>query len=298
MTPDDALPVVSVVVPMLDAESTIADLLTSVDQQAFAGRWELVLVDNGSDDDTVGAVKRSIDSAASPEVRSALLVEMDAPKGHASPRNRGAEVARGDILVFCDADDALAPGFLEAIVAAARSSHLAASVQQTVAHRDFSTIPAAPRPEPELPTTLGFPVARTCGMAVSRALFEELGGFDPYFDRGGADADFSIRAKTSTGIEPVLAKDALMLVGPRETAGSSFRQGYRYGRSQTRLFERHLAHHDAGRTGPATTVRTLLKLAGRLLRTRSRRRRNALSRSAGATLARAVWSVRLRVRSF
>ena len=71
-------------------------------QQIGADHFEIVVVDDGSTDGTAEA-------AGDPDGRVAVrLVRCDERRGPAAARNRGLEVARGDVAVFLD-DDALAP---------------------------------------------------------------------------------------------------------------------------------------------------------------------------------------------
>lgn len=98
MSPD-----VSFVIPTRDAARTIDACLRSLREQTAAS-VEIVVVDNGSADDTVARASRYADRVlrAGPE-RSAQ-------------RNAGARAANGDVLVFVDADMVLEPGVARACV--------------------------------------------------------------------------------------------------------------------------------------------------------------------------------------
>jgi hypothetical protein len=89
-------PLLSVIVPVLNGAKilpkTLGALVGSDLPREF---WELVVVDDGSRDDTVTVAAEHADSI----VRLA-----GRPHGPSYARNRGAEVARGEILVFIDAD--------------------------------------------------------------------------------------------------------------------------------------------------------------------------------------------------
>ncbi len=83
----------SVIVPVHNAASLLDRCLESVARSEF-GDFECIVVDDGSTDD--------IDRVAAQ--RGAALVRLDDRGGPARARNRGAERACGEILVFLDAD--------------------------------------------------------------------------------------------------------------------------------------------------------------------------------------------------
>jgi glycosyltransferase involved in cell wall biosynthesis/2-polyprenyl-3-methyl-5-hydroxy-6-metoxy-1,4-benzoquinol methylase len=97
-------PLVSVVIPAYNAEKTIVQSIDSALQQTITD-LEVVVVDDGSVDGTVAAVRAITD----PRVR---LVEQ--PNGGApAARNAGIDAARGIWLAFLDADDLFLPDKLE-----------------------------------------------------------------------------------------------------------------------------------------------------------------------------------------
>lgn len=101
-------PVVSVVVPAHQAAPEIGACLTSVLWQSYPA-LELIVVDDGSIDDTAALV------AAHTDARVRLVRQERA--GAAAARNRGLHEAQGDLVAFLDADDVLLPDHLSAAVA-------------------------------------------------------------------------------------------------------------------------------------------------------------------------------------
>lgn len=91
---------ISVVIPMYNSEKTVERCLQSVINQTYSN-IEIILVDNGSTDNTVNIAKKySLECD-----RIHLLYEKN--KGVSNARNRGIEQAKGSYLTFVDADDYL-----------------------------------------------------------------------------------------------------------------------------------------------------------------------------------------------
>ena len=93
---------ISVVVPTLNEEAYITGLLRSIRAQR-PRPLEVIVVDGGSRDRTVELARRL----------GAKVIEQ--PSNIAEARNIGARAARGDYLLFLDADTVLPPGFMEAL---------------------------------------------------------------------------------------------------------------------------------------------------------------------------------------
>ena len=128
-------------------------------------------------------------------------------------------------MAFCDADDAVAPEWLAELVAARAAWTITASRVVTLVKGDTPGDKRAASGESTV-ELFGVPVVHTGGMLVRRADFDALGGFDTDFDRGGADADFSIRAYAA-GMKAAIAPTAIYRVRSRDTTGSSLRCGSR-----------------------------------------------------------------------
>ncbi|MER8865327.1 glycosyltransferase [Mesorhizobium sp. M0751] len=97
---------VSVVIPAHNAQDTIDETLRSVRSQSH-GELEIIVVDDGSRDQTVAIARRHM--KIDPRVR---LIEQ-ANAGVAAARNTGWRAARSDLIAFVDADDLWAPTKIE-----------------------------------------------------------------------------------------------------------------------------------------------------------------------------------------
>jgi glycosyltransferase involved in cell wall biosynthesis len=103
MTP--RTPLFSVIMPAYDAGATIDAAVTSVLRQTVRD-FELIIVDDGSTDDTRERVQR-----LQADERVALLEQANA--GPAAARNAGIAVARAPIVSVIDSDDLWLPTYLE-----------------------------------------------------------------------------------------------------------------------------------------------------------------------------------------
>jgi len=100
-------PDVSVVIPAYNASQTIGECLAALAEQTVPrARYEVIVVDDGSTDDT--AVLATSFGAR---------VLRQANMGPAAARNRGVDAARGEVILFTDADCAPAPHWIEQMLA-------------------------------------------------------------------------------------------------------------------------------------------------------------------------------------
>lgn len=93
---------VSVIIPAFNAGATIDETLRSVRSQSH-DRLEIVVVDDGSTDDTLAIAERH----AERDPRITIIRQGNA--GVAAARNAGWQAARADFIAFIDADDLWAP---------------------------------------------------------------------------------------------------------------------------------------------------------------------------------------------
>lgn len=98
---------ISVIMPVYNAGKYLKKSIESVMEQTYPA-WELILVDNGSEDDSFSICQ----SYAKNEERIFVLHQYQ-NKGVSAARNLGLEKASGELVAFLDADDWLAPDHLE-----------------------------------------------------------------------------------------------------------------------------------------------------------------------------------------
>ncbi|HZU11823.1 MAG TPA: glycosyltransferase family A protein [Chloroflexota bacterium] len=168
-----SFPAISVIVPTRNRARLLERLLASLREVAYPD-WEVIVVDDGSTDDTAAVTARA--RAAGLPVR--YLYQSWAKMGAA--RNLGQAHARGEILAFTDDDCVVRPGWLQALAAAFERSPQAVGVQgRTVTER------AAMTPfTRQIEQLEGGPPYRTCNIAYRADVVRRLGGFDPHLIRG------------------------------------------------------------------------------------------------------------------
>jgi len=109
---DCGQPLISVVIPAYNYAHTLPRAVRSVLHQLQASAAELLVIDDGSTDDT-----RAVLESLLAEAGTAIRVIYKENGGPASVRNLGIAQTRGCYLLFLDADDELVPDALQQLVA-------------------------------------------------------------------------------------------------------------------------------------------------------------------------------------
>lgn len=94
------MPLVSVIIPMYNAEKYIQETLTSLKNQSYEN-YEVIIVDNASTDNSVSVAQKM-----SFCFKSFRIVKSEVNSGGpAQPRNIGVNKASGEFIAFLDSDD-------------------------------------------------------------------------------------------------------------------------------------------------------------------------------------------------
>ncbi len=106
---------ISLIVSTYEHTATLGWVLEALASQDYPGRWELIVVDDGSDP-TVLTIVKEASWRYSTDMR--YVWQPDAGHRLARSRNNGIRIARGELLVFLDGDMVVRPNFLSAHAAA------------------------------------------------------------------------------------------------------------------------------------------------------------------------------------
>jgi glycosyltransferase involved in cell wall biosynthesis len=187
-----AEPLVSVIIPVWNSPRLIRDCLAAIEQQTLPrDRFEILVVDNGSTDDTAAVARR---------IPGVTVLEETQPGSYAA-RNRALAAARGEYVAFTDADCLPAPDWLETALRAAqahpRFGVLAGRIElydetrpEGRAFSDYERLFSFPQ---------SFAERGNCATAnwfSPKVVFDKLGGFDAALKSGG-DRQMALRIRDS-----------------------------------------------------------------------------------------------------
>lgn len=277
----------SVVIPARDAASTLGAQLDALSVQQVGEPWEVLVVDNGSRDGTVALALEYAD-------RLPLRVLTCDRPGPSAARNEGAAAAKGVLLAFCDADDVVADGWVEAMrIALAASDAVGGAIENDRLNPGPALVGRHPA---GLPVAAGFlPRAITANLGVRAEVWHRLGGLAEEYGYGAEDTEFCWRLQLA-GYALTYAPDAVVHYRVRTTFRGASRKAYLHGVARARLFRDYRA---AGMPEPrllGATYRWARVVVATPAVPFSRRLRWWWAQEAAAAWGRLVGSVRFRVR--
>ena len=198
------MPLLSVIIPTYNRSALLAGAIDSVLSQEFTD-FELMVVDDGSTDDTPALLERY--TAALPPEKMRVFRQANAGQGAA--RNLAIAQARGEYCSFLDSDDLFFPWTLATVAAVindnGRPSVVAGVDKSFGTSEQFRAIPREPLRVSPFPDVYAYGrknLYGPCGIMVARTeLLREVGGF--LTDRiVGEDADLMMRL----GVVPNVVK--------------------------------------------------------------------------------------------
>lgn len=107
----------SIIIPMFNVENYICTCLDSVVNQKTNYLYEIIIIDDGSTDNTLRMAEAFISNK---ECNTTILSQEN--NGQSSARNMGIDCSSGEYLMFLDADDILLPNAVDGLLRAAKQS--------------------------------------------------------------------------------------------------------------------------------------------------------------------------------
>jgi glycosyltransferase involved in cell wall biosynthesis len=234
----------SVIIPTYQRRNLVVSTVRALGQQEYTGTFEVIVVVDGSSDDSAQAL-RALDT------QFPLAVLEQSNQGIAAARNRGATMARGELLLFLDDDMEADPNLLAEHASshqagadvvtghvplhpASPANFLSASVKDWAEDRAKLLLSS--------PNDLDFLEIVGGQLSISRELFFQLNGFDVNFTRNGTfgneDRDLACRlldAGYKIAFNPNAISRQTYIVTPRQ-----FLRNYRQaGAADVNLASKH-----------------------------------------------------------
>lgn len=213
-SPDELPDCCDIVVPVYEGVNYVRDLLTSL------ARWtefpyRVLLIDDSARDETHRELERLVEGEPYIE-----LHRNDQNAGFLESANRGLAMCRAEFICLMNSDTLATPGWLERMVAAARSDPRVAMVNPLSNSCVNLSVPMPPgmnltcmartvaersrRRYPDITTGVGF-----C-LLLRRRYLKWLGGFDPVFGQGYCEESDMCMRYTEAGLRVVAADDAFV----------------------------------------------------------------------------------------
>ena len=226
------LPKVSVIVPVYNAESTLADCINSLLELDYPKEnRELIFVDNASTD-------KSADLLRQFGGEGKILFERK--KGSAAARNRGVSTARGDVVAFTDSDCVVDKDWLRKIVVPLEDDGVGIVGGRILAKRPCNEIEESGEAIHDHGKAINEykpPYVITMNWASRLSVLNEVGLFDERFMRG-QDVDLSWRIFRN-GYRLVYEPQAIVHHENEQTRAGLFREGYVHGFASVRALKKH-----------------------------------------------------------
>ena len=115
-------PKISIIIPVYNVESYIADCLQSVMRQTYAGPMECVLVDDCGKDRSIEIAEKLIEDYTIANQKSKIknpisfrIIHHDHNRGVSAARNTGTDAATGDYIYYVDSDDYISDECIEVL---------------------------------------------------------------------------------------------------------------------------------------------------------------------------------------
>lgn len=173
-------PTVAVVMPVGGVDDVLANQVAAVLAQVCSSEFEVVLSVNTADRSSIAQLGSIVSQLDDKRLR---VVHSSDQRGAAHARNRGVSATGAQRIAFCDVDDLVHEGWLEALMGGLEQFHAVSGRAIDVFSSPRMARWHPPATPGELPQFLGRHYLITCTMAIRREAFDAVGGFDESLTR-------------------------------------------------------------------------------------------------------------------
>lgn len=281
----------SVIIPCYNAEATIGAQLQALADQQWSEPWEVLVVDNRCTDGSMAVVAQYRD-----ELPRLHVIKAYERQGQPYAVNTGVAAAQGENVLFCDADDVVGDGYIEAMsVALEKHEFVACGFEETRLNELWVQKSHSNLQKHSLSCYSYPPFLDHSGggvLGVKRALFQQFGGFDeslPILH----DTDFCWRLQLA-GVALTFVAETVVHIRYRDTLRGLYRQSRNYAEYNVLLYKRYLGL-GMPKLNLKTSARKWLSLTANLRLIRSQIGRARLAWQLGWCAGRLRGSIKHRV---
>ena len=244
-------PKVSVVVASYNGARTLKLCLDSLQRLNYPD-YEIILVDDGSTDDTqkiVAEVERQRAARADLSSPRFVCIRHEKNFGLSVARNTGITTATGEIVAFTDSDCRADEDWLYYLVGSLAGSEFIGIGGPNLLPPEDSRVAAAVMASPGGPAHVMLTDREAehipgCNMAFYKRALEEIGGFDAVFTKAGDDVDVCWRLQQG-GCKIGFSPSAFVWHYRRSTLHAYLKQQEGYGESEALLVRKHPENFNA-----------------------------------------------------
>jgi glycosyltransferase involved in cell wall biosynthesis len=227
------LPTVSVVMACRNSATTLTETLEAVARQHYPGWWEVVVVDNGSSDNTLEVARRF-----EGRLPNLSVLRNPNPGYQARAQNYGIDRSKGEAVILLDSDDVVGEGYILHMAEAMRTApFVGAKMDIDLLNPPGIRARRARLQEYRIDTYMGFqPAVVGAAMGARREALEAVRGFDDALPTQH-DLDLSWRLATA-GYPATFVRDATLHYRYRVGAKEIFSQERGYGEGEVVLYSK------------------------------------------------------------
>ncbi|MFY7672428.1 glycosyltransferase [Tenacibaculum sp. MEBiC06402] len=228
----------SIIIPVYNRPNEIDELLESFTKQDFSDAYEIIIVEDGSDNSSEGIVKKYSSSLN-------IKYYYKENSGAGMSRNFGMEKATGNYFIILDSDVILPNTYLSSVKNALTHNFTDAFGGPDKAHESFTPLQKAINYSMTSVFTtggirgkkksVGKFQPRSFNMGISKEAFDKTKGFNHY--KVGEDIDLSFRL-WNEGYDTQLISDAYVYHKRRTSIKQFFKQTFSFGTARPELNRR------------------------------------------------------------